>query len=159
MRLPLKKTLRNIDRFLELKEKGGYKAPRLEAVMVDSVQTHAEIPRMKDYWLRRGIKLYVEPVENRAAQAGIQQTAVGVRTLTSFSWCKRLLEQIYVLYDGRVLQCCADWEQHSVMGDLTTESMANIWFGPKYTEFRERFKAGDVKGMICEGCRKQKKSA
>ena len=155
MRLPLAKTLKNIDRFLELKTKGGYKSPRLEIVMVDSIQTHDEIPRIRRYWQDRNIKLYIEPVENRADQQNIRDTAVGEHRLKSFSWCRRLMEQIYILYDGRMLQCCADWEQRSIMGDLTAQGLADIWYGQRYTDYRRRFAEGDLKGMICACCRKQ----
>ncbi|MGD9291188.1 MAG: radical SAM protein, partial [Desulfobacterales bacterium] len=65
MGLPLANTLKNIDRFLALKQKGGYKLPRLEIVMVDAIQTHDEIPSIRRYWQDRNIKLYIEPVENR----------------------------------------------------------------------------------------------
>ncbi len=155
MRLPLKKTLRNIDRFLELKKQGGYKLPRLEIVMVDSIQTHAEIPAIRQYWQERDIKLYIEPVENRADQQTIRGTAVGAQKLMAFSWCRRLTEQIYILYDGRMVQCCADWEQRSVMGDLSREKLADIWYGQRYSDYRRRFSRGDVNGMICACCRKQ----
>ena len=155
MRLPLDKTLKNIDHFLELKKKGGYKLPRLEIVMVDSIQTHDEIPQIRRYWQDREIKLYIEPVENRADQHNIRDTAVGEHRLKSFSWCRRLMEQIYILYDGRMVQCCADWEQRSIMGDLNAHRLADIWYGQRYTDYRRRFAEGDVKGMICACCRKQ----
>ncbi len=155
MGLELAKTLRNIDRLLELKKQGGYKLPRLEIVMVDSIQTHNEIPNIRRYWQERDIKLYIEPVENRADQQNIRDSAIGARQLKAFSWCRRLMEQIYILYDGRMVQCCADWEQRSVMGDLTRESLADIWHGERYSDYRDRFAAGDVKGMICACCRKQ----
>jgi molybdenum cofactor biosynthesis enzyme MoaA len=155
MDLSLAKTLKNIDHFLELKKKGGYKLPRLEIVMVDSIQTHNEIPQIRRYWQEREIKLYIEPVENRADQQNIRETAVGEHRLKSFSWCRRLMEQIYILYDGRMVQCCADWEQRSMMGDLSAHRLADIWNGRRYTDYRRRFAEGDVKGMICACCRKQ----
>jgi len=155
MGLELSRTLRNIDRLLTLKHQGGYKLPRLEIVMVDSIQTHHEIPAIRHYWQQRDIKLYVEPVENRADQPDIRESAISARGLKPFSWCRRLMEQIYILYDGRMVQCCADWEQRSVMGDLTAQSLADIWYGEHYSDYRGRFATGDVKGMICAGCRKQ----
>lgn len=158
MGLPLERTLKNIDRFLALKERGGYKRPKLEIVMVDAVQTHEEITRIRQYWQDRNIKLYIEPVENRADHQNIRDTAIGAQKLKVFSWCRRLMEQVYILYDGRMLQCCADWEQQSVMGDLTQEKLSDIWYGRQYSAYRRRFTGGDVRGMICACCRKQKKS-
>jgi hypothetical protein len=155
MRLRLERTLRNIDRFLDLKARGGYQRPKLEIVAVDSVHTHEEIPAIRTYWHAREVKLVVEPVENRADHGTIRGTAVGTSELRPFDWCRRLMEQLYVLQDGRMLMCCADWEQQSVMGDLKTASLANIWNGRRYTDLRRRFADGEVHGTLCEGCRKQ----
>ena len=43
--------------------------------------------------------------------------------------------------------------------DLTRESLAGIWQGERYSDYRRRFAAGDVKGMICACCRKQSKKS
>jgi MoaA/NifB/PqqE/SkfB family radical SAM enzyme len=155
MHLPLKKTLANIDRFLNLKAKGGYKSPRLEIMAVDSRHTHDHIPDLRRYWQKRGINLRVEPVENRAGHETIRETAVGTGRLQPFSWCPRLMEQVYVLHDGRMVLCCADWEQRAIMGDLTKAPLAEIWYGDHYSAYRKRFTAGDAGGMICADCRKQ----
>jgi molybdenum cofactor biosynthesis enzyme MoaA len=155
MGLDLDKTLRNIDRFLDLKKQGGYKLPRLEIVMVDLIQNHPEIPNIRQYCRERDIKLYIERFENRADHLKIRETGASVQKIMSFSWCRRMMEQVYVLYDGRMLQCCADWEQRSVMGDLTREKLADVWYGRHYSDYRQRFAAGDIKGMICTCCRKQ----
>lgn len=154
MGLSLDRTLKNIDRFLSLKNAGNYKYPRLEISVVDTLQTHAEIPAMRRYWQKRGIELYVEPVENRAQQQGIYETAVGVKDLESFSWCQRMNEQVAVLHNGLVVQCCADWEQETIMGDLKTERLADIWYGERFSELRRKFAAGNVKGTLCFGCKK-----
>jgi hypothetical protein len=58
-----------------------------------------------------------------------------------------------VLQDGRVVQCCADWEQQGVMGDLTRERIHDVWRGSRYSELRSRLAAWEVAGMICAGCR------
>ncbi len=155
MHLRLEKTLRNIDRFLDLKARGGYKRPKLEIVVVDSIHNHDEIPAIRKYWHEREVKLFVATVENRADHGTIRGTALGVRALRPFGWCRRLKEQLNVLYDGRMLICCVDWEQQGVVGDLKATPLADIWRGAHYTELRRRFAAGDVGGTLCENCRKQ----
>ena len=155
MNLSLDQTLRNIDRFIELKEKGGYNKPRLQIVTVDSIQTRDELPAIRQYWRKRKIKLHVEPVENRIDHLEIRDAAIGADKLVPFSWCRRLLEQIFVLHDVRMIMCCSDWEQQSFMGDLTSERLVDIWQGARYTDHRRRFATGNIKGMICHGCRKQ----
>jgi radical SAM protein with 4Fe4S-binding SPASM domain len=153
MRLPLERTLRNIERFLKLKAHGGYHRPVLEIAMVDSHLTHQEIPAAKRYWQQRGVGLSVQPMENRADHAGIRHTAIGSGNLQHFIHCRRVMEQVYVLVDGRMVQCCADWEQRSNMGDLTREKLADIWDSACYSSYRRRIAAWRVQGMICDGCR------
>jgi hypothetical protein len=54
-----------------------------------------------------------------------------------------------------MIMCCTDWEQQSFMGDLASERLVDIWKGARYTDYRRRFATGDIKGLICHGCRKQ----
>jgi molybdenum cofactor biosynthesis enzyme MoaA len=153
MGLRLERTLRNIDRFLDLRAQGAYARPVLEIAMVDSPQTHAEIPDARRYWEGRGIRFGVQPMENRAGHAGIRNALSGADRLREFTHCRRVREQIYVLVDGRMVQCCADWEQRSIMGDLTREKLADVWRGRRYATCRRRIAAWQVRGTICEGCR------
>jgi hypothetical protein len=132
---------------------------RIMGLPLEKTLKNIEISRVRQYWQERQIKLYVEPVENRAAQHNIRETAISAQKLQAFSWCRRLMEQIYILYDGRMLQCCADWEQQSVMGDLTRDRLSDLWYGRHYSNYRRRFADGDVKGMICACCQKQAKEA
>jgi hypothetical protein len=94
-------------------------------------------------------------MENRADHGTIRGTALAVKELRPFGWCRRLLDQLHVLYDGRTLGCCVDWEQKEVMGDLRTTALADIWHGPAYLELRRRFAAGEIEGTLCQSCRKQ----
>ena len=75
--LPLARTLKNIERFMELKAARGAKRPRLEIALVDSGLTHAEIPAARRFWQARGVSLSVQPMENRAGHAAIRQIAAG----------------------------------------------------------------------------------
>jgi len=153
MGLRLEHTLRNIDRFLELQAQGAYPRPVLEIAMVDSPQTRGKIPDARRYWTQRGIRFSVQPMENRADHASIRGLLSGAEHLRHFTHCRRVREQIYVLVDGRMVQCCADWEQRSIMGNLTREKLADVWRSGRYADYRRRIAAWQVRGMLCEGCR------
>lgn len=155
MHLRLEKTLRNADRFLDLKARGKYRRPKVEIVAVDSAHNHDEIPALRKYREARDVKLVVATMENRADHGTIRAAALAVRELRPFDWCRRRLEQLHVLYDGRMLACCVDWEHKEAMGDLRTAPLADIWCGPAYMELRRRFAAGDVAGTLCQSRRKQ----
>jgi MoaA/NifB/PqqE/SkfB family radical SAM enzyme len=154
MRLKLDKTLRNIERFLELKEQGNYKLPKVKVLMLDTSEIHGHLSRIRQYWKSLGVRVKINQIENRANHCGIQANEIAVRDLQPFDWCCRLFNQIYVLYDGRLVQCCADWEQSSIMGDLSKEPLYAIWHGPRYMKLRQKFLDGQIAGMLCDGCSK-----
>jgi MoaA/NifB/PqqE/SkfB family radical SAM enzyme len=154
MGLPLQKTLDNIDRILDLKRAGGYKLPRIRVCMLVTQYIEPQLPEIMKYWEARGVKVNLNKIESRGGHSSIKTEEIAVRKLAHFDWCNRLFNQMYILYDGRCVMCCADWEQKGVMGDASKETLAKIWNGFKYGCFRERFLNGHVRGMICENCSK-----
>ncbi|HUT22798.1 MAG TPA: radical SAM protein [Sumerlaeia bacterium] len=158
MGMPLERTLENIDRLLDLKRQGNYEKPRVRVCMLVTQLLEPQLPGIREYWGRRGVKINLNQLENRGKHKNIQSDKIALRELRSFDWCNRLFEQLYVLYDGRLVMCCADWEQTSVMGDARSQPLREIWAGAKYQECRERFLAGRVAGMLCDGCAKDAKA-
>ena len=152
--LKLERVLANIDRFLELKREGGYQLPRVRIAMLVTQALRPQLPEIREYWGARDIKINLNNLENRGNHQAIQADEIAVRPLENFAWCKRMFEQIYLLHDGRLVLCCADWEQGAVMGDASKQTISEIWNGSRYQEFRRRFLAGEVKGMLCDGCTK-----
>ncbi len=153
MGLRFDKVLKNIERLIEMKREGNYKM-RIRVVMLDTSEIHDDLPKIRKFWKQRGIKIHVNQLENRGHHKNIKSDEIAVHELKTFDWCTRLFDQIYVLYDGRLVQCCADWEQTGIMGDLSKNTLRDVWMGSAYMNFRKRFLEGDVKGTICDGCTK-----
>lgn len=154
MRLKLSHTLRNIERFLELKAQGNYKLPRVKVVMLDTTEIHDQIPTIGQFWAARGVQIRIDQLENLGNHANIRSNDIAVRDLQPFDWCRRMFNQLYVLYDGRLVQCSADWEQSSMMGDLAQEPLRDVWQGSRYMTLRKRFLDGQLSGTLCDGCTK-----
>lgn len=153
MGIKFDKVLRNIERFIELKNAGNYPM-RVRVVMLDTKEVHPHLDEIRAFWKSRGIKINVNQLENRGHHKNIQSDAIAVHALQNFDWCNRMFEQMYILYDGRLVMCCADWEQTSIMGDLTKHRLYDVWHGERYTDSRRRFLQGNVNGMLCDGCTK-----
>lgn len=154
MNLPLQKTLDNIDRLLELKRAGGYKKPRIRVCMLVTKYLEPQLPKIREYWGARGVKINLNQLENRGNHKGLHNEEIALRELKNYNWCNRMFEQLYILYDGRLVMCCADWEQTGVMGDRKEKTLREIWEGEVYRRYRRNFLTGQVKGMICDGCTK-----
>ena len=154
MGLKLEKTLANIERFLELKRAGNYKRPRVRVCMLVTKYIEPQLPQIRQYWGARGIKINLNQIENRGDHQSLHNEQLAIHELKNFDWCNRMFEQLYIQWDGHLIQCCADWEQFSKMGDARTQTLRAVWNGPVYREYRERFLRGGVKGMLCDGCTK-----
>ena len=72
MHLPLQKTLDNIDRLLELKREGNYKKPRIRVCMLVTQPIKPQLPRIREYWGSRGVKINLNQIENRGGHKAIR---------------------------------------------------------------------------------------
>lgn len=51
--------------------------------------------------------------------------------------CHRAVRQIYVMYDGRVSTCCFDPSGKQVFGNLTTQTIREVYASDQYVAFRK----------------------
>ncbi|MCP4549397.1 MAG: radical SAM protein [bacterium] len=65
-------------------------------------------------------------------------------------WTENML---HVLWDGRVIPCCHDYQARHVLGNLNRESIAEVWTGEGYRAFRRALcGAGAGQELICHHC-------
>lgn len=67
--------------------------------------------------------------------------------------CSRALNQIMVLQDGRVSLCCFDGEGREILGDLNTQTIREVFNGPRAVSIRQAHIEGRRNEIgICAGC-------
>lgn len=73
-------------------------------------------------------------------------------------YCPILLEDtMQVLWDGRVVPCCYDFDGYMIIGDLNHESILDIWKGERYRNFRKIHSEHRFRELpICYNCDKLK---
>lgn len=153
MHLQLKPVVKNIERAVEIKTKNNL-ATQIRVVMLDTREIHPHLDAIRAFWKERGVTINVNQMENRGTHTRIHTGKIAANKLNTFRWCDRLFRQAYVLYDGRMVQCCSDWEQTKVLGDLSKEDLYKVWNSGAYMTYRQQFIDGDLKGSICNGCMK-----
>jgi len=108
---------------------------------------HAELPT---------VQAYIKPLDGddptqelASPQAG--QPAAAQNRLQYL--CSYPFRSVVVLWDGRVVPCCRDDDAHHVLGDLRTQTLAEIWNGDSARELRRRHRSGQFpEGHLCAGC-------
>ena len=123
-------------------------------------QNIGEYRRFRRRW--RGYPVYSYPVNNRAgSHKGYGTFSVGfpapidfvLRRLAKLAYpaCPLLFAQTNVTADGRVLLCCNDYEHTTVMGDLDSSGLHDIFNSPRYRSIRDNARKGRYEGM-CRRC-------
>jgi radical SAM protein with 4Fe4S-binding SPASM domain len=103
----------------------------------------AEEQAFIDHWSSVADKIHITELHNWAG-------TLKRRADVSFP-CYRQWLTFTVLWDGRVSLCCADLDGQVVLGDLTTETIADVWNGDAYRRVRrEQLESGGP--AICRNC-------
>jgi sulfatase maturation enzyme AslB (radical SAM superfamily) len=143
-RLGLKydKVLANIERLLRLRAEGGKRRPKL---ILSFVRQHnsADEQAFIEHWRSIADKIHVTDLHNWAG------------TLNSESDvnypCYRPWLTFTVLWDGRVSLCCADFDGKTILGNLNTQTIAQIWNAEPYRNVRrEHLESGGPD--VCRAC-------
>jgi len=73
-------------------------------------------------------------------------------------YCERPFQRIVIDSSGKVLMCCADYGKEEVAGDLTHQSIVEVWNSPLFKKYRKYLKEGNRKPLkLCRKCNYPKK--
>jgi len=143
-RLGLKydKVIANVEGLVRIRRELGRKRPKLILSFVRQ-DNSAEEQAFIDHWSAVADKIHITELHNWAG-------TLKRRSDVNFP-CYRQWLTFTVLWDGRVSLCCADLDGHVVLGDLTTQTIADIWNGDAYRRVRrEQLESGGP--SICRDC-------
>ena len=72
--------------------------------------------------------------------------------------CADIYRAIFVYYNGDVVPCCYDLEGKAIVGNLSRQTLLEIWKSPKYTELRRRidnaYRKPEEEPELCKSCLK-----
>lgn len=143
-RLGLKydKVIANVEGLVRIRRELGRKRPKLILSFVRQ-ENSAEEQAFIDHWSAVADKIHITELHNWAG-------TLTRRADVNFP-CYRQWLTFTVLWDGRVSLCCADLDGQVVLGDLATQSIADIWNSDAYRQVRrEQLEHGGP--AICRNC-------
>ena len=125
----------------------------------------AEFPAFRRYWRGKGFNVVPFNLNNRAGvvknyadilpAAGhrieeISRHAMGRRYLKV---CPHAFSLMHVLENGDVPLCANDWENREILGNVQTNTLAEIYNGPRFQEIRQMMLDGRYKEIpACKDC-------
>jgi MoaA/NifB/PqqE/SkfB family radical SAM enzyme len=143
-RLGLKydKVIANIERIVRIRAELGKKRPKLILSFVRQ-NNSADEQAFIEHWRNIADKIHITELHNWGGTLN-QESDVNYP-------CYRPWLTFTVLWDGRVSLCCADFDGHTVLGDMTTSSIKEIWNGESYRAVRrEHLESGGPD--VCRSC-------
>ncbi len=124
--------------------------PALVIQMIDLARNRDQHQRFLARWGATGVKTvraYVKPLDGVDPDTG-QPSPAPLGFLCSYPW-----RSVVVLWDGRVVPCCRDADAALVLGDLSHQSLEEIWNGPAAERLRRHHRERDFDDHpLCRDC-------
>ena len=146
----------NIKKFTSFKEQNNYEFPRVLVKMIDSQQKEQNEEFLRDF-NGLGDETLIEPLQNWNDPEEGNLSMINKKDLLSTDHYKgkknvaRILLGMVIHSDLKVSICCVDWEKKTFIGDLTKESLKDIWNGSLHKDIQLKHIQGLKKEV--EGCK------
>ena len=132
----------NIERLVRLRAESGKRRPKLILSFVRQ-NNSADEQAFIEHWRKVADKIHITDLHNWGGTLH-QQSDVNYP-------CYRPWLTFTVLWDGRVALCCADFDGHTILGDLNTSTIKEIWNNDLYRSVRrEHLESGGPD--VCRAC-------
>jgi radical SAM protein with 4Fe4S-binding SPASM domain len=149
----------NIEQFLALKLERRQATPETTLSIIVMEDNKDQLQAFADHWTQRGAdKILFKPFTAWGNQtddfthlAAAEQRELLQRALRPHP-CRYLWESVVIAWDGRVVPCCFDYNATMVMGDLRTQTLAEIWNSEDYVRFRRMELEGTNASSLCRNC-------
>jgi radical SAM protein with 4Fe4S-binding SPASM domain len=136
------KVVANIERLVRIRGELGMRRPKLILSFVRQ-NNSADEQAFIEHWRRIADKIHITELHNWAGTLN-QDSDVNYP-------CYRPWLTFTVLWDGRVSLCCADFDGHTILGDVNTSSIQEIWNADAYRRVRkEHLESGGPD--VCRSC-------
>lgn len=136
------KVIGNIERLVRLRAEAGKRRPKLILSFVRQ-NNSADEQTFIEHWKSVADKIHITELHN---WAGTLNTESDVNYP-----CYRPWLTFTVLWDGRVSLCCADFDGRTILGDLNTSTIKDIWNAEPYRRAR-RLHLESGGPDICRSC-------
>jgi len=124
--------VRNVNRFVELRDKGNY-ACTVEVRMIDMPENRHEHTAYVDYWKPRVDEVLIVPLY-RWPWEGQEKPVLKP--------CLKILDEMFFYTDGSAPLCCWDSAGRGIIGDVKKESVLDIWNGVTMRAMRDLLDRG-----------------
>ncbi|APD87547.1 hypothetical protein BM527_16430 [Alteromonas sp. Mex14] len=152
------KSVERLENFLSLKNALSPNT-KIDIGMIDFELNKTSIAAMKEKWnnIDQSVNFFAKPFTTWDGSAEDvlalkNSTRTKIDSLNKPVTCDFPWKKMTVNWDGKVTPCCFDYNKKYVLGDLSQQSINDIWNGDQMKKLRAEFKSGNVTNPLCENC-------
>ncbi|MBF0216063.1 MAG: SPASM domain-containing protein [Candidatus Omnitrophica bacterium] len=138
---------RKVKELISIKERDPAIKTKITVVML-ALESGPHMEKMcEDFlslWREEPVYAYVKSQDNRWLYEGSEE--LECRSHYESQYCEFPWMSLTVMADGSVVPCTQDYNAEMVMGNVSTETLGEIWNGKRYEEFRKRHIYGGFPG-------------
>lgn len=149
----LKETLKNIEYFCDYKKQTGQTKTEVQVSVVRSDTTSAGVDQFVAYWKPKVDRVRVFEQHTGDGNFGSVAAAREKFIFDKRMPCLKLFDEISIYWNGQAALCCHDWDRTSEIGDISKNSIAEVWKNEIYRQMRENhISHPDKLGKLCQNC-------
>ena len=154
--IELNKVKKNIDTFLDLKAKGGYKLPIVGVSFCKIKQNENEIDKFFDEWKDKvdivTFQKFVPPTPNVEKYEKYYASDQYLEEKLDKFNCVQPYQRI-IIKNGFIYPCCVNFNRELILGSLKDTTIFNAWNSKKMNNLRTLHKKGEYyKNKTCKDC-------
>lgn len=143
------KVIANLERLLELRAAGAHPM-KVMVNMIDQDEVRHEVEDFRRHWSPRVDKVIIRTYYS--CHGLVERSKEHFEQVGRWP-CFQLWNRFNVTHEGLARFCVDDWFDKSAIGDLRTQTIAEIWRGPEYERLRALMLAGRYDEIpYCAGC-------
>ena len=131
------KVLRNIKRFMAVREEMGSVTPFTRVQMVRMQDTEGEWEAFQELFEPIVDSVAYVDYLDHTGQSNEERTVVPVGSRKAKFCCPQLWQRMFVHVDGIVTVCCVDAAREIQVGNIHENTASEIWQGEKYQQIRD----------------------
>lgn len=143
--IPLKRVLKNIFTFLEMKEKGNYKLPVVGVSFCEMSHNEHELDQFIKFWTGKvdmiSIQRYMPPVPGKKKYDKYYSTKqLNEEPITDFK-CVQPFQRVMIKND-KITPCCVSFNKDLILGSIHDTKIFDAWNSEKMNKIRQMHKDG-----------------
>ncbi|MCF6237888.1 MAG: SPASM domain-containing protein [Candidatus Marinimicrobia bacterium] len=148
------KVIKKIEGFLSLRKRMGVKRPKVTMSLINMPMTESEVDAFRHRWEGKVDLIRIKPPRNwDGSSVRINEIMNLTDTRSPGNPCYWLWSSMVILWDGRVVPCCMDYDAKHVLGNIKEKSLEQIFNDEPMQALRQLHVEGRVsESALCRGC-------